>query len=293
MKILLLLFTLLPILASAQTIVNDTIFFTEIVLEEVDGHSAYLAYKDSDNEEKYDLVFESEDIFVDGKILFDFDIGLCENFDEAFAKEIIGKAVLLEYYMKESEYFGMQKYAKKLTVLPGVVSSFMSNEETEDSNLEELPFSYYCTSGYANGKSEYNENGVTGICEFDRDGKISKFIGKPSKYGGELIVKYYYSNEGVQVFDKKPNKDFLLTIYFMNGQLMSSHFYNFDEVAREGYPADGSYTEYSADGEIAVTGQYKGGQKNGEWITLSKEYKKKVIENYQNGKRINQSIEDL
>jgi len=297
MKKMLLILGIFPYLLTAQTIQKDTIVFTEIVLEEVDGHSAYLAYKDSDGEEKFDLVFESEDIFVDGKLLFDFDMGLCEKFDEEFANELTGKAVLLEYYMKESKYFGMQKYVKTLTILNGVEVSFdLENEVSEE--VKELPFSFYCETGPPNGKSTYNQNGINGVCEFNNEGEIIKFSGEVGSLGGPFWVKYHRGNyeemsNGVWIQEnkKKPSKEFKETMYYFNGQLAYTQWYVAGEYDFKS-PKDGKSVVYDLEGNEFVKGQYLNGQKQGTWTTTDN--KTFILtEVFENGKKTKSDIQKI
>lgn len=83
---------------AASKIKEEKITFTQIYIDEEEGQSAVLAYKDSSDEERYDLVF-SGNITIGGQTLFGFEDGILMTFNQDLANVTIGKEVILKYIL--------------------------------------------------------------------------------------------------------------------------------------------------------------------------------------------------
>jgi len=116
-NIILISLFILSFTAVGQETQTDTIVFTDIHLEEIGNPSAYIEYQNSRGEKLSDLRFNNYHVLVDNKVLFEYEDDIIIYFNKEYAKEIMGKKILLTFYEKEIPYFGVVPFVISLNFI--------------------------------------------------------------------------------------------------------------------------------------------------------------------------------
>lgn len=107
MKSLTIILILISSMAYGQQVKSQTVIFTDITVDQAGGGSFYMEYTDASGVTHYsDMRFE-EDIYINSKLVYDYEDGLLVYFNEKHAKECIGKEMIVRYYDEEIKYFGV------------------------------------------------------------------------------------------------------------------------------------------------------------------------------------------
>jgi hypothetical protein len=114
MKFLTIILLFVSSLAFGQTTKTQTVVFTSIGVDSAGGGSFYMEYKDSEGKQHYsDMRFE-DDIYVDHELMFDYSEHTLVYFNEEYAKECIGKEMVVVYYDQEIKYFGVVPHVTQI-----------------------------------------------------------------------------------------------------------------------------------------------------------------------------------
>lgn len=119
MRTLTIILLLLSSLAYGQDFKTQTVTFIEVAIEDIgDSRSFYIGYIDSSGKEhNSDMIFGyGVDIYVDDTILFDYDDDILINFNQEFAKKLIGKKIEVLYYEKENYFHEIVPVVSKLSL---------------------------------------------------------------------------------------------------------------------------------------------------------------------------------